>query len=270
MPKFSLTINSDDPKEIHSIIAFMTSGANLPALIATTAASMMQNNDHADDGDNAPPNPNAPQFDTAGISWDERIHSKTKALTNDGTWRKKRGVTAADVTAVEVELKARAAQQAGMYMQQPGGSPSGHTQAGPTPPIHPQFNPNMPGGPQSQPQQQHPGTLYQYPQIPYPPQPQFQQPYQPQMPGPQGQQQPGNNPGLQIPQSFDAFMSHLSNKMVQLNGSATPIDANYLATVCQRLSAMFQRPINSITDVGNDPNVIAAAVTFITNDGRWL
>lgn len=46
-----------------------------------------------------------PETDADGLPWDERIHSSGKALNTDGTWRKKRGVEASEVAAVEAELK---------------------------------------------------------------------------------------------------------------------------------------------------------------------
>lgn len=44
-------------------------------------------------------------LDKAGLPWDERIHSSSKALTVDGLWRKKRGVDDALVAQVEDQLK---------------------------------------------------------------------------------------------------------------------------------------------------------------------
>lgn len=49
-------------------------------------------------------------FDSAGLPWDERIHSGSKALNADGTWRAKRGLNDPAFKArVEVELRARSA-----------------------------------------------------------------------------------------------------------------------------------------------------------------
>lgn len=45
------------------------------------------------------------QRDTAELPWDARIHSSTKALNKDGTWRLKRGVTEGQVGEVTAELK---------------------------------------------------------------------------------------------------------------------------------------------------------------------
>jgi hypothetical protein len=48
--------------------------------------------------------PTPPDADANGLPWDERIHSGTKALNADGTWRTKRGVDKAFVAEVEAEL----------------------------------------------------------------------------------------------------------------------------------------------------------------------
>jgi hypothetical protein len=64
-----------------------------------------------DDGAPAPvvTNPEgAPDVDSRGLPWDERIHAGTKATNADGSWRNKRGVDKALVEAVEAELAASA------------------------------------------------------------------------------------------------------------------------------------------------------------------
>jgi hypothetical protein len=53
-------------------------------------------------GANGPPPP--PDVDAKGMPWDKRIHSRTKALKADGTWRSRRGVDAEVVKQVEAEL----------------------------------------------------------------------------------------------------------------------------------------------------------------------
>ena len=55
-----------------------------------------------------PATPVAPSIrscDKDGLPWDERIHASSKALNADGTWRKKRGVSDAEVTQVEAQLR---------------------------------------------------------------------------------------------------------------------------------------------------------------------
>lgn len=46
----------------------------------------------------------APDFDSAGMPWDERIHASSRATVADGTWRKKRGVSDELVAEVEAEI----------------------------------------------------------------------------------------------------------------------------------------------------------------------
>lgn len=45
-------------------------------------------------------------LDKAGLPWDARIHTSSRTTNADGTWRRKRGVDAATVTAIETELRA--------------------------------------------------------------------------------------------------------------------------------------------------------------------
>lgn len=44
-------------------------------------------------------------YDADGIKWDKRIHSSSKELNKDGTWRKRRGVADELVRSVEAELR---------------------------------------------------------------------------------------------------------------------------------------------------------------------
>lgn len=62
-------------------------------------------------------------IDKNGSPWDARIHSSNKAKTSDGTWRKRRGIADATVTAVEAELRAVM------------GAPAAVAPVAPTPPV---------------------------------------------------------------------------------------------------------------------------------------
>jgi len=53
----------------------------------------------------APP----PAVDAAGLPWDERIHSSSKALLTDGTWRQRRNLAPGLKEQVEAELRAATA-----------------------------------------------------------------------------------------------------------------------------------------------------------------
>lgn len=46
-------------------------------------------------------------IDADGLTWDARIHSSSRELNKDGTWRKRRGVNTDLVTQVEAELRSR-------------------------------------------------------------------------------------------------------------------------------------------------------------------
>lgn len=48
----------------------------------------------------------APQLDKNGIRWDSRVHSSTKGINKDGTWRVKKNLPEATRLQVEIELKA--------------------------------------------------------------------------------------------------------------------------------------------------------------------
>lgn len=52
---------------------------------------------------------NAATHDSAGLPWDERIHSSNKAFNADGTWRRRRGVSDDLVKRIEAELRGGAA-----------------------------------------------------------------------------------------------------------------------------------------------------------------
>ena len=46
-----------------------------------------------------------PSADSTGLPWDVRIHASTKTLTQDGKWKKRKGIEAEEVTRVEAELR---------------------------------------------------------------------------------------------------------------------------------------------------------------------
>lgn len=81
--------------------------AGLP-LPPTAAASPASPSEPAADATDAAAGP-APAVDSAGLPWDGRIHSESKALIADGTWRKRRNTAPELVAQVEAELRALAA-----------------------------------------------------------------------------------------------------------------------------------------------------------------
>lgn len=76
--------------------------ADLPEPIAAEAASYpsVPQPEHISSPEGAP------DVDSRGLPWDERIHAGTKATNADGSWRNKRGVDKALLDAVEAELRA--------------------------------------------------------------------------------------------------------------------------------------------------------------------
>lgn len=85
--------------------------------------------DAEDDGAPAPivTNPEgAPDVDSRGLPWDERIHASTKATNGDGSWRNKRGVDKALLEAVEAELAGSAVPN----VPEPADTASGAADAG--------------------------------------------------------------------------------------------------------------------------------------------
>lgn len=227
-----------------------------------SGAQMPINPNNGDDDDNAPPAADAPMFDKTGLPWDERIHSGNKARTADGSWRKRRGVQDATVTAIEQELRARASSQ----YQQP---------QAPSQPAAPQYSPpanieqvpqtaTLPNMPAMQP--------YQPPAMPspdlsgQPPNPQ----YQPAMPSPEQPQQPQapSQPGPTM--DFHTFMNTLAAQMQKRDGAGMPlITADYLGRITQEINAATGRQLNAITDAASDPGLIGFAIQLLQRDGRW-
>ncbi len=199
----------------------------------------MPGNEH----ENETPNANAPQFDAANMPWDERIHSKAKTMTADNHWRKRKGVDAATITAVENELRSRSAPQ--MHQAPPMQPPQQFT----PPPM-----PNTTYAPPPMPQHQAPPAYTPGP-------PMHQAP--PQMPPPQ----PNVAPGL----DFQGFMQELTSRMQAKDANGNPLlHIEYLASVCARLSATLGRQFNVITDVGEDKNAINTAIGIMRQDQRWF
>ena len=239
--KFTLTITDATEAEIRAFLNKAPSGSNVtvqqpgspavPAMPTTTAIPPSQLND--DDDDNGPENTNAPERDTNGIPWDERIHASSKALTDKGVWRKKRGVSDSYYAEVEAELKAAATQ------------PAPAIPAMPEQPAAPA--PSMPAMPE-----QPPVAAPAMPQMPA-------MPEQPAAPAPQQQTL-----------DFNGFMMHLGSKMGALGADGNPIiTPDYLAKITGELATAFNRPMNAITDLSTNPDMIRYAVQLLQRDQKW-
>lgn len=62
-------------------------------------------------------------IDTEGLPWDERIHSSTKGVNKNGTWKAKRGVQPFVVEQVTAELRARNAASSETIQTMPSPGP---------------------------------------------------------------------------------------------------------------------------------------------------
>ena len=78
--------------------------------------------------------------DKAGLPWDGRIHASTRAKNADGTWRMRRGIEEALVTAVTGELRQTMAPVAVAVPQPPVPAVTGV----PKPPFVPSVVPSVP------------------------------------------------------------------------------------------------------------------------------
>lgn len=93
----------------------------------------------------------APDVDKTGLPYDARIHSSTKAVNNDGSWRNKRNVDAALLASVTAELRAKVAQPAAdappPQTPEAAFSPPADASAPPAPPPGEQQPPAPPAPP---------------------------------------------------------------------------------------------------------------------------
>jgi hypothetical protein len=202
-----------------------------------------------DDDDETGDNEAAPgTLDKDGLPHDTRIHSDPAKLTTKGVWRKRRGVTDAEVTKVEAELRSRSA---GVPGSPPVvGTPAPNEPVGNAPAPQPPAAPGPglpPPAPQPMPQ----------PPAPTPPQP------MPQPPAPTPPQPTG-------PLDFNGFMQKIQVLLQQKMPDGSPfIDGPYLATVAQRVGTGFNVQCNSITDLAADQRYIDYAVQIMQHDQRW-
>ena len=207
--------------------------AKILATIGATATVITPAAVTADDDESNDADAAPGTVDKTGIPWDERIHSSPAKFTNKGVWRRKKNVDDATVAAVEAQLRATAP------VQQPA-----------APLMQPGYNPGPSFDPTTQP-------VYQQPAAPvYPAVQQIMQPAPVQQPAPVG-------PAAGTV-DFNGFMTHLQTLL--------PIgrtDAAHLASVAQRVGAAFNQPVNAITDIAANQQMIDYAVQVMIADGRW-
>lgn len=240
-----------------------------------------------DDGDDDGPVANVAdgEVDVNGIPWDDRIHAKTKAKTEAGAWRRRRGIDDATVAAVEAELRSRtapampAAQP--VYQPQPVAQQPAPIQMPPVmmQPV-PQPGPLPVAAPQPMPQ-----PAPQYAPVPMEQAAGGAAPVQSEPVMQMPVHQPVAQPAPVMPTTeqintqvatatgtldFAQFMQHLSGQMTKRDAAGQPlIHADYLANVTNEIANAFQTPLNAITDIAADPNKITYAVQLLQRDGRW-
>jgi hypothetical protein len=247
--------------------------ANLPDGVATTRSPVpvavpvpaMPINGGGDDDDAGPVNAAAPATDASGLPWDERIHAKTKATTEAGMWRKRRGVDEATVSAVEAQLRATLAP--------PIPAPVAQPVAMPIPPMQPMTPPPLPVAPAATALPVDGATTaFNPPPIPVPVAQPVAMPVPP-MPVPE----PAPPPPPAAPTGaldFAQFMQHLSGQMTKRDGAGAPlVHADYLASITNEISTAFApqgvAPLTAITDIATNPAMITYATQLMQRDGRW-
>lgn len=113
MFKYSITIGGNSLAELRaSAAAFAGATEPAPPSIAVNVSEtggLSAATETDDDGGAA--DTNAPEFDSAGIPWDERIHAGTKGRNQDGTWKRRRNTSDVQFASVMAELSARKAGQ---------------------------------------------------------------------------------------------------------------------------------------------------------------
>lgn len=80
------------------------SPASIPTAVAGPGSTALQTTTVGNDDDGAPDN-NAPTVDKNGLPWDARIHSSSKGMNKDGTWRSRKGVDEKYVKQIEAALR---------------------------------------------------------------------------------------------------------------------------------------------------------------------
>lgn len=108
-PRYSFVFQADTMDELYaSVAAFLdrpTVAVGTAPSASLPAAPAGGSTDDGDDGDQ--PNAAPPEFDKAGIPWDERIHASTKGMNQDGTWKRRRNTADVTYNIVMAELQAK-------------------------------------------------------------------------------------------------------------------------------------------------------------------
>lgn len=115
--KIVLHIEGDDQDEgIRRVLAAIS--GNAPTITTATTGAVFPHGgsaptppapflptNQADDDDDQSGAPSFNATDSAGLPWDERIHAATRTTKADGTWKRKKGVSAEAAAPIEAELR---------------------------------------------------------------------------------------------------------------------------------------------------------------------
>jgi len=220
-----------------------------------------------EDDDQGAPAADATGVDADGLPWDERIHAPSKSQNKDGTWRKKKKLEDAFVAGVEAEL--RSVQRVPAAPTPPPAAPGAPAMpAAPTPPPMPQVDqqpaPAAPGAP-AMPAAPTPPPMPQVDQQPAPAAPGA--PAMPAAPTPPPETAPAPAAeGI----DFHTFMQQLSAQMQKRDETGQPvINADYLAQATAEISGAWSVPLNAITDIPSNPQMITYAIQVFQRDGKW-
>lgn len=170
-------------------------------------------------------------LDADGLPWDERIHSSNKKFKADGRWTKRKNVDETTYNGVLGELRSRFPQTAVNQIPAPA-IPNYTVAPQPLPPI---------GNFLPQPLPSIEPTAYIPPVMPQ----------------------------YAAPAQGAGDMGHLFQRIQQIFavGDAT-VNSQYVTSVINRLSQMFNVAINSINDIGNRPDIIQQAHNLLNQDGK--
>ncbi len=114
MPRYSFAVSAETLDELYASVAafidrpiLVTGTADGPGYIKSTEppyAPVVPAPPAEPGDDDGAASADAPAFDKAGTPWDKRIHSSSKAINEDGTWRKRRNLADITYTTVMAEL----------------------------------------------------------------------------------------------------------------------------------------------------------------------
>lgn len=174
------------------------------------------------------------KVDADGLPWDERIHSSNKKMTAKGVWVRRRGLTDLQFDEIAAQLK--------------GGEP-----------VSPYIPPAIPAPqPAASEQWAHLGNP-----VPPPPAPmgQYIPPHVPQTIS-----SPVHVPPAVQPAQYQ--IGDVLNKVTQIYGADPAGATAYINSITHRLSVQFQVQVQSLTDITNQPQMIAFVMQMFASDGK--